>query len=63
MGNKDYDSSAVPLMALLDLEQELYNQGDKRSSIINTAIDYLVMHGLLDDTYNPPIMGLLQSDY
>jgi hypothetical protein len=63
MVNKDYDTSAGPLMALVNLERELYHLSDKRSAIISTAIDYLVMHGLLDDGYNPPIMGLFQSDY
>lgn len=63
MDNKDYDSGAVQLMALLDLEKELHSHDDKRSSIISAAIDYLVMHELLDDIYNPPIMGLFQSDY
>ena len=63
MDNRDYDNSAVQLMALLDLEKELHCQDDKRSAIISTAIDYLVMHGLLDSSYNPPIMGLFQSDY
>ena len=63
MDNKDYDNSAVQLMTLLDLEKELHNQNDKRSVIISAAIDYLVMHGLLDSSYNPPLMGLFQSDY
>lgn len=63
MANNDYDTTAIELTTLIALEKELHSQGDKRCAIISAAIDYLVAYRLLDNSYNPPIMGLLQSDY
>ncbi len=42
------------LLALINLEKEMFLQGDARSLVISNVLDCLFMNEVIDDRYAPP---------
>lgn len=39
---------------LIELEKQMYREGDARHGVLRRALDVLSTHGVIDDTYYPP---------